>query len=86
MNILYHAHFKKKYQKYPEHLKQIIKSRIVLFTQNPFDPLLNNHPLKGNYKGYRSINITGDFRAIYRLTDPNTAYFVEVDNHSNLYK
>ena len=86
MNIQYHDHFKKKYQKYPEPIQQAIKSRITLFVQNPVDPLLNNHKLKGKYKGYRSINITADFRAIYRPTDANTAYFVEVDNHNNLYK
>ncbi len=52
---------------------------------DPFHPLLNNHPLAGRWTGYRSINITGDYRAIYELIEEDLAYFVTIDTHSNLY-
>lgn len=53
--------------------------------QDPFHEILNNHSLKGKYKGYRSINISGDYRAIYSLIKEDTAYFIALDTHSSLY-
>jgi mRNA-degrading endonuclease YafQ of YafQ-DinJ toxin-antitoxin module len=29
-------------------------------------PALRNHPLKEQFAGYRSIDVTGDYRAIFR--------------------
>jgi len=48
--------------------------------------ILNNHALTGQWAGYRSINITGDYRAVYRLAEEDIAYFVALDTHSKLYK
>ena len=48
--------------------------------------ILNNHPLGGKYRDCRSIDISGDFRAIYELVEKDIAYFVILDKHSNLYK
>ncbi|PIP31366.1 hypothetical protein COX24_04015 [bacterium (Candidatus Gribaldobacteria) CG23_combo_of_CG06-09_8_20_14_all_37_87_8] len=47
--------------------------------------MLNNHPLRGNYVDYRSINITGDLRAVFKLINENEAIFVRVGTHSELY-
>jgi len=85
MRMVFHAHFKKRYQKLRP-LQKHIDEKLLLFGKNPFDPILNNHSLQGKFLGYRSINITGDYRAIFRLLDDDTALFVEVDTHGNLYK
>lgn len=61
------------------------KERIIIFSADPFHPTLNNHALTGEWTGYRSINITGDYRAVYRLVEEDLAYFVDLDTHSNLY-
>jgi len=53
---------------------------------SPFDPVLHNHALQGRWKGYRSVNITGDYRLIYRELSPETIVFVTIDTHSNLYE
>jgi len=45
---------------------------------------LRDHQLKGKYKQYRSINITGDYRALYLLRG-DEAIFDVVDTHSQLY-
>lgn len=64
--------------------KEKLKIRLKLFGQDQFDPILNNHALKGKYLGYRSINVTGDLRAIFiKMNDEVT--FVVIDSHSNLY-
>ncbi|HLD19845.1 MAG TPA: type II toxin-antitoxin system mRNA interferase toxin, RelE/StbE family [Patescibacteria group bacterium] len=86
MKIKFHQNFEKKYKKLSARLKLKIKERNVLFAHNPFDALLNNHALKGKYVGYRSINITGDIRVVYKLIDVDLSLFVTIDTHSNLYK
>lgn len=85
MNAQFHGRFKKRYKKLriSEHTR--VKERLRLFKRDPFDPLLNNHPLQGKYQGCRSINISGDLRAIYRELNTNSAYFVEPGTHTQLY-
>ncbi len=85
MYIDFHNHFKKRYKKFPIKLKDKCNERLIIFQNNPFAPELNNHILHGKYSGCRSINITGDLRAIYEVKE-NGVRFVNIDTHSNLYK
>ncbi|OGG15887.1 hypothetical protein A3D78_02525 [Candidatus Gottesmanbacteria bacterium RIFCSPHIGHO2_02_FULL_39_14] len=85
MNIVYHKIFLKDYKQLSPTQKEKLEKRLRLFFLDEFNPILNNHPLKGKYLGYRSINVTGDLRAIYKKIN-NTALFVTIDSHSNLYK
>lgn len=86
MRILFHKNFEKKYKKLPQNLKSKVKERNLLFEKDSYNPLLNNHALGGKYKGYRSINITGDVRIIYKLLGGNTALLAEIGAHSKLYE
>jgi YafQ family addiction module toxin component len=85
MKVRFHKNFNKQYKRLKQEQKKKVQERLTLFLENPFDPILGNHPLKGKYKGYRSINITGDLRAIYKFIDEQECIFVAVDIHSNLY-
>lgn len=85
MIIKYHKDFTKAYKKLPEGVKNKLKQRLLLFEQDNFNPLLNNHALTGKYKGHRSINVTGDIRAVFKEEDEEPVIFVDVDSHSNLY-
>lgn len=84
MNISYHRDFKKYFKKLPEKIKGKFAERILLFEKDEFEPVLNNHALRGSYSGYRSINITGDLRAIYRKSS-DEVMFMAINSHSNLY-
>ena len=64
--------------------KEKFKERRNLFLRDEFNPVLNNHALKGRWLGYRSINVTGNVRAIFKR-DLESALFVAIDRHSNLY-
>lgn len=57
--------FAKQFDRAPIKIQQAIRQRLKLFLQNPNSVQLHNHALTGVYKGYRSINITGDWRAIF---------------------
>ncbi|MEK7175479.1 MAG: type II toxin-antitoxin system mRNA interferase toxin, RelE/StbE family, partial [Patescibacteria group bacterium] len=59
--------------------------QLLIFTKNINYPLLNNHPLSGEWAGCRSINITGDFRAVYEELNNNHFEFVAIGTHSELY-
>ncbi len=85
MKIRFHKNFDKQYKKLNQEQKKKTKERLALFLENPFHPIIGNHPLKGKYKGYRSINITGDLRAIYKFINEQECIFVAIDTHSNLY-
>jgi addiction module RelE/StbE family toxin len=89
MNIKYSTTFKKQYKKAPRKIQEIVKERISLFAQDSTNQLLNNHALTGKFKECRSINITGDWRAIYsvrlNLKSEKEYYFELVGTHSQLY-
>lgn len=84
MILTYHRDFKKNYQKLSKKIQEKFDKRILLFQEEEFNPILNNHSLAGKYLGYRSINISGDLRALYRK-EGDIAIFVVIDSHSNLY-
>ncbi|OGM02186.1 hypothetical protein A2115_01595 [Candidatus Woesebacteria bacterium GWA1_41_8] len=84
MKIKLHRNFEKGYKKLNTGERHKFKERRDLFLLDEFNPILNNHPLKGRYQGYRSINVTGDLRIIYR-PEGEVAIFVAIDIHSNLY-
>lgn len=86
MKIEFHKYFKKRYKKIPSKISSRFDERLFLFEREFFHSLLNNHPLVGDRKGQWSINITGDWRAIYVFKDEDTVVFIDIDTHSNLYK
>lgn len=81
----FHRWFIKQYRRMPAALRKKCDERILLFQKDPFHPILENHPLRGTYTGYRSINITGDWRAVYRKLDDTTVYLVTIGTHPELY-
>lgn len=85
MIVVFHNDFRKKYRKLPKKIANKFDERLTLFKKEEFHPILNNHALKGKWFGYRSINATGDIRAIFKREE-NDAIFVAIDSHSNLYK
>ena len=86
MNVVFHKHFEKMAQKLLPKVKQKMIERIALFTQDPLSSTLRNHALRTPYKGSYSIDITGDYRAVYELVDEQTALFTHVGTHSQLYR
>ncbi len=87
--IEYSRRFNKQLKKLPLQIKIAYRRKILLFLNNPFDPLLNNHALTGILSGNRSINITGDWRIIFHETYKNkqkVCIFSAIGTHSQLYK
>lgn len=93
MKRQYDPEFIKKLKQLDVRIRKSFRERIVIFAKNPYDPQLNNHELKDEYKGYRSIDITSDYRAIYRAIYEEIvkegveqiAYFIIIGTHEELY-
>jgi len=86
MQINFSKTFSKQYNKAPQRIQQAFDKRFKMFVKNPFDSILNNHLLKGTLKGYKSINVTGDWRAIYLQINFRITVFEVLGTHSQLYK
>lgn len=84
MRVLFHKKFDKKYRRCSKILQYKVTERLQLFAEWPLDPILENHALTGEYEGLRSINVTGDYRALYRPIE-EIAHFVRLGTHSELY-
>jgi addiction module RelE/StbE family toxin len=90
MQIRFAKKFVKQYEKASIKIQFVFDNKLKLFAQNPSFPQLNNHALTGKLSGYRSINVTGDWRAIYsslKTEDGITVItFEAIGTHSQLYK
>jgi addiction module RelE/StbE family toxin len=85
-----HPKFRKQLQKAPNHVRRAFQKRITLFLSDQYHPFLHNHLLTGDYQGFRSINITGNWRALYKEVvldeDHIIIEFHLFGTHSQLYR
>lgn len=85
MRIEFHKKFTKKFKKLPKKTQEKFYERLMIFEKNQFSEILNNHSLHNPYEGCRSINISGDIRALYEDRG-EVAIFIRIGSHSELYK
>lgn len=86
MQIKYHKIFQKKFKRLSPKLKQKTISVIEIFTKDPYNPALRNHPLKGQLKGLRAFSVTGDIRIVFEEND-NYVFVIMLDIgiHNHVY-
>jgi len=56
-------------------IRKSFKEQTLLFTKEPHNPKLRNHPLRDKWEGHRSIDITADYRAIYHEIHEGSAIY-----------
>lgn len=89
MKIQYDPDFIKKLKKVDIRIVRSFEKKLAIFLKNPFDLQLNNHELREEYSGLRSIDITADYRAIYEEMnedDEEIIYFIILGTHEELYR
>lgn len=86
MEYLTSKQFDKNFAKLSKKVKEKTIIQLTIFINDPVDFRLNNHSLNGKWRHYRSINITADIRAVYKLEDRKIARFVDIGSHTDLYK
>lgn len=88
MKIVFDPAFLSKLKKLNVRIRKSVKERIIIFSKNPNDSQLDNHALRDEYKGYLSVDITSDYRAIYKeiqIGHEIAAYFITLGTHEDLY-
>lgn len=86
IDILTTKDYDKSFKKKDKFVKDKAIERIKLFREDPFNALLNNHALTGEYESKRSFNITGDYRIMFFHVNENTVIFSDIGTHSELYE
>ncbi|MDZ7375775.1 MAG: type II toxin-antitoxin system YafQ family toxin [candidate division KSB1 bacterium] len=88
MTINYTSQFKRDYKKIKKQNKDLAKLRTVieiLAAGNELDPKYKDHPLFGEWKGYRDCHIESDWLLIYKRTS-DTLTLERTGSHSDLFK
>ena len=85
MRIIFAHDFVKRLKKIPAPVREQYYERLELFQEGVRHPLLADHTLMGEWKGHRSINVTGNYRAIYREIATGVFEFVAMGTHAELY-
>jgi len=85
MQISLHRNFLKGYIKLPKKIQEKFKEKRNLFVENKFNPILNNHSVEKRFPDCRSINITGDYRVIFKEEKNDVCIFMNIGTHSELY-
>mgnify|MGYP001616568596 CR=1 FL=1 len=90
VRVDYSKEFTKRLKKCPLPIKEAFRERLDLFLRQRINSQLHDHGLIGKFKGCRSFNVTGDWRAVYReevSPDRNRVIiFLTFGTHSQLYK
>jgi len=77
--------FKKSLDKLPQEIRAKFDYRLRLFLEDPFNPLLKNHALKGKLFGFRAFSITGNYRVVYQIIDSETIELTDIGTHNQIY-
>jgi len=84
MVVIFNKSFYKDYEKLPKKIQDKFWNRLEIFKENKTNKILNNHSVDKAFTNCRSINVTGDYRAIFKEYD-DMVVFVNIGTHSELY-
>ena len=69
-----------------KNLKKITAVIDLICAQNPLPPALHDHPLKGDYAGYRDCHVELDLVLIYRIVQDRLQLIcLRLGSHSDLF-
>ncbi|MEK7535619.1 MAG: hypothetical protein AAB590_01230 [Patescibacteria group bacterium] len=85
MRFITERGFDKQFTKLSPKVRQKFEERWLMFIDNQTHPLLENHPLNPPFAGSRSINVTGDYRAIFKQINPDLIIFTDIGTHHQLF-
>jgi addiction module RelE/StbE family toxin len=85
MELHYSSSFKKQYKKLPVKIREQFKTRLIPFVQDQNSPRFRIRKLNGAYEDLWSMNIAGDFRAVFDKINENMILFEAIGTHGELY-
>lgn len=88
LRIKYTTLFNRQRKGAPVEIKIAFREARELFLETPDHPHLRNHALREKFAGYRSIDVTGDWRALFKVEESKTQTIITfhiLGTHSLLY-
>jgi mRNA-degrading endonuclease YafQ of YafQ-DinJ toxin-antitoxin module len=88
VKVSYSSTFKKSFKKKIEgkaYLSDRFLQRLEIFTNNPFDPSLKTHKLKGGLSHLCSFSIEYDLRVIFYFIKKDEVMFENIGTHDEVY-
>lgn len=89
VRIDFTTRFEKQRKAAPLEINRVFRETLALFLEDSYHPSLRNHPLKEKFAGYRSIDVTKDWRAIFKerkVGNTRIIVFHLLGTHAELYK
>ena len=84
MKIKYHRKFIKVFNKLSPKTQKTFYQKLEIFYEDKHDEILCYHQLHGQLDNLFSINITGDYRALFQEKN-NIVIFMKIGRHCDLY-
>lgn len=84
MRLEFRKNFRKRLKKLSPEIQDQLHERLRCFVKDKFNQMLNNHSVNAAFPGCRSVNVTGDYRAIF-YEEGDAAIFVAIGTHAQLY-
>lgn len=81
MTIRVSKKFEKHYRKLPRRIKDAAKQREIIFREDPFDPRLETHKLRGREKEVWAFSVTRSYRIKFVFLTPQHVLFLEIGTH-----
>ncbi len=88
IRVAYSSSFKRSYKRKVatgSNREAKFRSKLEVFMNDPFDQALRTHKLSGKLKDYWSFSIEYDLRVIFYFEDAETAVFVDLGTHKEVY-
>ncbi|WP_312354436.1 type II toxin-antitoxin system YafQ family toxin [Pantoea vagans] len=82
------SEFKRDIKRVEKRGKDMAKLRAVIMlilSGEPLPAVLKDHPLQGEYRGFRDLHIEPDWLLIYRVED-DALHLARTGTHSDLFK
>ena len=80
------SRFKRSFKKLPSTIKKNFNKRIEIFYQDPFDPILETHKLKGKLDEYYSFYLCDGYRVLFDFVESEVILLVNVGSHDDYKK
>ncbi len=89
MEIRYGTRFRRQYLKADKNIKTAFAHTLEMFLENTSHLSLRNHALRKKFTGYRSIDVTDDWRALFKVKESKTQTVITfhiLGTHQQLYR
>jgi addiction module RelE/StbE family toxin len=70
-------------KKHPE-LREIVLEKLTLLQNNPGDPRLKTHELKGRLRGILAASLTFDYRVVFSI-EGDSICLLNIGSHDEVY-